>query len=152
MAHRLAHRKNIDKEPDSPTNFGCSERTVWNLSPSGKGGQWKEGHFGGVLGERGEYPFVWLWRLASYVKRLDVRVPAGKGLQGEERAIWPALNKNFGTDPCLNHQIDYATSLWAAFRLDSIVSCANPAYSASELAFQLELGTYITLVVSIHAG
>lgn len=36
------------------------------------------------------------------------------------------------------NQVDFATSLWATFRLGAIVTAANPSYTTSELAFQLK--------------
>ncbi|KAH8099401.1 amp dependent CoA ligase [Cristinia sonorae] len=37
-----------------------------------------------------------------------------------------------------NH-VDYPTALWGIHRLGAIATCANPAYTASELQYQLEL-------------
>lgn len=36
-------------------------------------------------------------------------------------------------------QVDYPVSIWAAFRLGAVVTAANPAYNASELAYQFEI-------------
>ncbi|KDE02795.1 hypothetical protein MVLG_06687 [Microbotryum lychnidis-dioicae p1A1 Lamole] len=37
------------------------------------------------------------------------------------------------------NEVDYATGVWATFRLGGIVSCANPSYTAGELAYQLSM-------------
>jgi acyl-CoA synthetase (AMP-forming)/AMP-acid ligase II len=38
------------------------------------------------------------------------------------------------------NEVDYATTLWATFRLGGIVTPANPSYTPTELAYQLNLG------------
>ncbi|KAI0095115.1 amp dependent CoA ligase [Irpex rosettiformis] len=60
------------------------------------------------------------------------------GLANEMRARW-----NIGENDvvCIfspNH-VDYPVALWAAHRLGAIVTTANPAYTADELVYQLNL-------------
>ncbi|KAF8315906.1 phenylacetyl-CoA ligase [Clavulina sp. PMI_390] len=46
-----------------------------------------------------------------------------------------ALSSIYGINECFF--ADYPVALWAVHRLGAIVSCANPAYTASELEYQL---------------
>ncbi|SCV69418.1 BQ2448_2438 [Microbotryum intermedium] len=55
------------------------------------------------------------------------------------RALLQMLTKGSGFPTSSSSQVDYATGLWATFRLGGMVSCANPSYTASELAYQLSM-------------
>jgi 4-coumarate--CoA ligase len=47
--------------------------------------------------------------------------------------------------------IDYATLLWASFRLGGIITAANPAFQPTELAYQLDASKATLLVVNEDA-
>lgn len=49
------------------------------------------------------------------------------------------------------NDMDYGPCLWATFRAGAVASCANPSYTADELAHQIRTGSYPS-VFSAHCG
>ncbi|ORY58666.1 hypothetical protein BCR35DRAFT_355360 [Leucosporidium creatinivorum] len=78
------------------------------------------------------------------IDSLDGRTLSFEGAHERTLNIARAFHSlGVGSDDCVllfsGNEVDYATSLWASSRLGAVTSTANPAYTSSELTYQLNI-------------